>query len=276
MSVYIHNSLNVKTRHDLFTNCGDIESLTLEIISEKTRNTVVSVLYRPSNGHFKHFENFLTKFFLNTKNSNKNTYIAGDFNLNLLDHSLSNKVRNYLNLIYKNSFIPTVNKPTRVTRKTSTIIDHILTNLLVNTNFKTFIFKIGISDHFPICFLQLTSRSREQNEVTYITKGVINNNAFELFKQELYKTSWNDVINNKNPNDACNYFSHNLIVLYHKYFPKQKMRIYKKDLQSPWTTRRLKKLYVKFLKNRNSKNELLYKKLFQSIKKSAKRINFPA
>ena len=139
MSVYNHNSLNVKTRHELFTNCGDIESLALEIISEKTRNTVVSVLYRPSNGHFEHFENYLTKFFLNTKNSNKNAYIAVDFNLNLLDHSLNNKVRNYLNLIYKNSFIPTENKPTRVTRKTSTIIDHILTNLFVNTNFKTYL-----------------------------------------------------------------------------------------------------------------------------------------
>ena len=237
MSVYNHNSLNVKTRHELFTNCGDIESLALEIISEKTRNTVVSVLYRPSNGHFEHFENYLTKFFLNTKNSNKNAYIAVDFNLNLLDHSLNNKVRNYLNLIYKNSFIPTENKPTRVTRKTSTIIDHILTNLFVNTNFKTFIFKIDISDHFPICFLQLTSRPREENEVTYITKRVINNNAIELFKQELYKTSWDDVINNKNPNDAYNYFSHKLVILYDKYFPKRNIRIHKKDLQRLWITR---------------------------------------
>ena len=230
VSAYIHNSLNVKTRPDLSTNCGDIESLTLEIISEKTRNTIVSVLYRPPNGHFEHFENFLTNFFLNAKGSTKNDYIAGDFNLNLLDHSLNKKVRNYLNLIYQNSFLPTVNKPTRVTRKTSTIIDHILTNLFVNTNFKTFIFKIDISDHFPICFLQPTSRPREENEVTYITKRVINNNAIELFKQELYKTSWDDVINNKNPSDAYNYFSHKLIVLYDKYFPKQNIRMCKKDL----------------------------------------------
>ena len=95
---------------------------TLEIISEKTHNTIVSVLYRPPNGHFEHFENFLTKFFLNKKGSNKNDYIAGDFNLNLWDHSLNKKVRNYLNLIYQNSFIPTVNKPTRFTRKMPTTI----------------------------------------------------------------------------------------------------------------------------------------------------------
>ena len=67
VSAYIHNSLNVKTRPDLSTNCGDIESLTLEIIFEKTRNTIVSVLHRPPNGHFEHVENFLTNFLLNTK-----------------------------------------------------------------------------------------------------------------------------------------------------------------------------------------------------------------
>ena len=168
-------------------------------------------------------------------------------------------MRNYL--IDQNSFIPTVNNPTRITRKTSTIIDHIVTNSFVDINFKTFTFKIDISDHFSICFLQPTSRPREENKVTYITKKVINNNTIELFKQELHKTSWDDVINNKHLNDAYNYFSHKIIVLYDKYFPKQNVKIYKKDLQSPWITggikrspKRKEKLYGKFLKNRNSKN----------------------
>ena len=98
----------------------------------------------------------------------------------------------------------------------------------MNTNSKTFTFKIDISDYFAICFLQPTSRPREENEATYITKRVINNNAIEMSKQELYKTSWDDVINNKNSNDAYNYFLHKLIVLYDKYFPKQLIkRIYK-------------------------------------------------
>ena len=80
-----------------------------------------------------------------------------------------------------------MNKPTRVTRKISTIIDHIFTNSFVNTNFKTVIFKTDISDHFPICFLQPISTPREENKATYITKTVINN-VIDMFKQELYKT----------------------------------------------------------------------------------------
>ena len=64
-----------------------------------------------------------------------------------------------------------------------------------------------------------------------------------MFKQELYKASWDNVINNKNPNDAYNYFLQKLIVLCDKYFPKQNIRINKKDLQSHWITRGIKIIF---------------------------------
>ena len=58
-----------------------------------------------------------------------------------------------MNIIYRNDMIPTKNKPIRVTRTTTTAIDHILTNSFLDRNFKTAVFKSGISDHFPICFI---------------------------------------------------------------------------------------------------------------------------
>ena len=82
------------------------------------------------------------------KKLNKLFHIAGDFNLNLLDHHTNRK-----GMVYRNGMIPTINKPTRVTRKTTTAIDHILTNSFTDTVFKTAIFKSDISDHFPICFI---------------------------------------------------------------------------------------------------------------------------
>ena len=129
----------------------DIESLTLEILFDKTRNVLVNVLYRPPAGQYEQFENFLTTFFSRTKSCNKNIHIAGDFNLNLLDHNTNKKVQGFLNLLYQNSLILTINKPTRVTMKTATAIDNILTNSFLDTNFKSAIFKTDISDHFPIC-----------------------------------------------------------------------------------------------------------------------------
>ena len=45
---------------------------------------------------------------------------------------------------------PIINKRTKVTKKTAAATDHIITNCLVDTNFKTEIFKSDISDHLTI------------------------------------------------------------------------------------------------------------------------------
>ena len=55
--------------------------------------------------------------------------------------------------------IPTINKPTRVTSRTATAIDHIITNCFINVNFKIAIFKIDITDHFPVCITILRQRN---------------------------------------------------------------------------------------------------------------------
>ena len=47
--------------------------------------------------------------------------------------------------------IPTINKPTRVTKKTATETHHIITNSFVENTFKTAIIKSDVSYHFPIC-----------------------------------------------------------------------------------------------------------------------------
>ena len=134
-----------------------------------------------------------------------------------------------------------MNKPTRVTRKTATIIDHVFTNSFIDTNLQTMIFKGDISDHFPICFLLQSTMPKTENKVTYSTKRITKKDAIEKFNQDLYKTSWDDIIKNKNPNEAYNMFLQRVKVLYDQYFPKQYMKIKEKDLRSPWKTRGIKK-----------------------------------
>ena len=48
--------------------------------------TIVNVLHRPPNGQIEPFETFLNNTFSHIKVSKKAFHIAGDFNLNLLDH----------------------------------------------------------------------------------------------------------------------------------------------------------------------------------------------
>ena len=85
-------------------------------------------------------------------------HIAGHFNLSLLDHDNFEKMQNVLNLLHQINMIPIINKLTRISRRTATAIYCFIANCFNHTDFKTAIFKSGISDHFligVICHLWL-------------------------------------------------------------------------------------------------------------------------
>ena len=45
-----------------------------------------------------------------------------------------------------------INKPTRITKDTISAIDHLVTNSVINNQFKTSILTADISDHFSILY----------------------------------------------------------------------------------------------------------------------------
>ena len=284
VSIYIHKDFEFKIRNDLSINCKDVESLGVELLHDKTKNTLFNVLYRPPNGQIETFENFLRHLFHENKNSNKNFHIAGDFNLNLLDHNENKKVQNFLNIIHQNGILPTRNKPTRVTRKSATAISHIITNNYIESSFKTAIIKFDISDHFPICILFPSDTSSAENEILYQYKRIIDNERITAFSQKLFEYDWTDTIAQNKPIEAYELFLKDFSVLYEAYFPLKKEKIRSKDLKSPWITKGLKKsskrkqkLYAKFFKKRSEKTEkdyLDYKKLFESLKKRSKKMHY--
>ena len=115
-------------------------------------------------------------------------HIAGDFNLNLLDHNTNREVRNFLSLIYQNGMIPTINKSTRVTRKTATAIDHILTNSFVDRVFKTGIFKSDISDHFQyVSYLKTLYQSKLIKKIRSYIKEHITLNLLNYLNRNCMK-----------------------------------------------------------------------------------------
>ena len=55
-------------------------------------------------------------------------YIMGDFNLDLLKHEKHPPTKQFLDMMNANAFIPLINRPTLITKKTSTLIDNIFMN----------------------------------------------------------------------------------------------------------------------------------------------------
>ena len=150
---FIHNSLTFNKRPDLCVNNNDIESLSIEIVNPNCKNIIVNVTYRQPAGNIKVFEESFKNILAPKKINNKPIYITGDFNLNLLDYKTNAKVKSYLNMIFSHSFIPLINKPTRISKNNATVIDHLLTNKFINEKYLTGIVKTDISDHFPVFFI---------------------------------------------------------------------------------------------------------------------------
>ena len=113
---------------------------------------MLNLVYRPPNGDHKELENCFKSSLSKQEISRKDVVLAGDFNINLLDFDANKRFQNFVNLMFRFGMIPTVNKPTRVIRQTASAIDHIITNSIMHTGFKSGITKTDISDHFPVFF----------------------------------------------------------------------------------------------------------------------------
>ena len=139
--IFLRDLLLYKLRNDLSINCEDIESLFIEILNSQTRNIIFNLIYRPLDGDLNVCETFFKKILSDSTTVKKTFFLAGDFNINLLDFEANKKVQSFVSLMFEFSMIPTINKPTRVTKHTVTAIDNIITNCILNSDFKKAIVK---------------------------------------------------------------------------------------------------------------------------------------
>ena len=77
------------------------------------------------------------------------TYICADFNIDLLKLYTKQHCNMFFDIIISSGFHPKIILPTRITDRSSTLIDNILTNVY-DDNHISGIFINKISDHQPI------------------------------------------------------------------------------------------------------------------------------
>ena len=83
VSLFIHKSIDFKERKGLTISKNDSETLSIEI-TNKTRNIILSSVYRPLTSSLKReFKNPLKPIFDNILKNKKDLYLVGDFNINV-------------------------------------------------------------------------------------------------------------------------------------------------------------------------------------------------
>ena len=124
-TIFVKDSYNVMERDDLNTQTKEYESIWIEI-KNKRKNIVISCIYRhPHYNNLEDFSDYINNTFTKLSKQNKEVYLAGDFNLDLLQYETNSKCRDFYNLITSFGFLPLITQPTRFCNSTQTLRQHI-------------------------------------------------------------------------------------------------------------------------------------------------------
>ena len=176
--------------------CEDLECVGISIILSPEMSYNVIVLYRPPNAKDVFFNNLSGVL---KKCDGKEVVLMGDFNLNWLDKTRRKKLKD---ITTKFQLTQMIEKPTRITKSSKTILDLIFTNR-VDRIIKTYNLITGLSDH------NLTLASRQLSKMRYKYQlgkkhvSLIPKKDIEHFENDVKKTKWESLVNNKNCEQAC-------------------------------------------------------------------------
>ena len=141
-----------------------------------------------------------------------------------------------------------INRPTRVTRNTCTLIDNIFTNnYSINSQLFNGILKADISDHYILFHIIKSTHSTKDVNSDYKTVRIVNESRINGFVEKIQNTNWS-VLNSHR--DCQTYFTKFYALfktIYDGSFPLTRVKMrYRNRL--PWLTEGLKKS----IKNKNN------------------------
>ena len=91
-----------------------------------------------------------------------------DHNLDFLKHSIHKRTQDFIELNLDNNLIPSITRPTRITKSSATLIDNIMVSQSLTKNSESRIIIDDISDHLPsvVKFKDLLQRTKTSKIIT--------------------------------------------------------------------------------------------------------------
>ena len=266
VSLFVHKSISYKCLSSLNVMCDSLECNFIELNSCPPLNKpiVIGAMYRPPNTNISTFvSDHLTPILSTQIIQSSICYIMGDFNINLLNHALHVQTTDFIDTMFASSFFPLINRPTRITHTSSTLIDNIFTNCTYTQHALSGILTSDISDHLPIFHIAKHTVKKTQNHTH--PRPIINTRTLHNMHRALLAQNWHDVTQNNDVQAAYTNFSNIITHAYSEHIP-HKNTTSKKKLK-PWITnalltsiKRKNKLYAIYLKHKTTPSLDQYKR----------------
>ena len=287
VSIYIQNHLKYTARSDLSELDNCIESIYVEIDKSSVgsdRNIVVGSIYRPPSSSIVEFTECLKSTMAKLSKENKYIYLTGDFNINLLEVGRNIHCSDFVETLFSHSMFPTINKPTRITSTSASIIDNIFINNIESQSVTSGILAASVSDHCPVFSLTpFGMMRRSTGDEAFVMKRIFNNNNKNRFNTLLADIDWRDAFGQSNCQAAFSSFYSEYKRCFDTCFPLIKVKLGYRD-RKPWLSTGLKesikkknKLFRKFLKTKSKtdKNKYLdYKRMLRVLLRRAERDHY--
>lgn len=266
VSLFIKNDISFTIRNDLNIFDTFAETVFVEIdksVFSTDKNIIIGVIYRIPDKDVKLFNDKFNDVLNNAKVNNKICYLLGDYNINLLNTDSHIPTQDFVDICFTNGFMPMINKPTRVTKYSATIIDNIITNDIIDSSFFHGLLLTDISDHFPTF---LINKQICNKDITIsIPQRVINTKNLIKFRDILNQHSFDNILNIQDTKEATSLFHKDITTIYNKCFPT-KVFTKKYHFKKPWLTEGLKTsikyknvLYKRYIKNHLETDFKIYK-----------------
>ena len=167
------------TEYSMLTE--NIECLFAKIANNES-TCIIGILYRPPNSNISQFIDTMSKI------SYLPCYLLGDYNIDLFKHDSHIQTERFLDIMYSNSLVPLICKPTRETEITATLIDNVFTNNYnVNDQFLQGILTTDISDHYII--FHVSDKICPSNDQFQLAR-LINDKRMETYNRSISDTDW--------------------------------------------------------------------------------------
>ncbi len=176
-------------------------------------------------------------------------------------------INEFLSTFYNHNMFPLIDRPTRITPHSATLIDNIFCNVF-NNKIKSGAVIAGLTDHFPIFQITSSVFRHDNNVFNNRRSRLFNKTRLQQFCYDIGLVNWDFVSNFDSPNDAYNSFIQKFMHIYNIHFPYKLSRINKRRRnipRKPWITsaivksiNRKDKLYKKYVSHSTDYNKNLY------------------
>jgi len=260
----------------LSTSDCPVESLWLELDNGSSKY-ILGGIYRHPGHNINTFCSNLETSLESVRKSNIPCVLAGDFNIDLSKYNLNRETSDYLNTTLLHNFMPMIVLPTRITRNSSTLIDHIYYCEGFNSN-KDFGILSGnfwsdVTDHLPNYFIITKMSYNQSKQSDRPLVRIFSERNMNDFKNKLKNVEWDPIYNSSDIDDCYSYFDSKINECYQSSFKHIRLSR-KRAKDKKWVTNGLKrscryknKLFRKWLHSKSPSDEEKYKKYRSLLKK---------